>query len=109
MNARIEETLNGINPDAYEEDKTSKKVTELKNYLESNKDKIRYKQYRERGYFIGSGAVESSHKCIIQQRRLKQPGMRWSEHGAQAMACLRTAYKSNNWQRVVDIVFGEVG
>lgn len=108
MNGRIEETLSVIDPDAYEDEKASKKVAELKNYLESNKDKVRYKEYRDRGYFIGSGAVESGHKCVI-QRRLKQPGMRWSERGAQAMACLRTAYKSNNWQRVVDIVFGEAG
>lgn len=104
MNGKMEITLDGVNSEDYEDEKTSKKVEELKVYLENNKDKLNYKEYRDKGYFIGSGAVESGNKCVI-QRRLKQPGMRWSEQGAQAMACLRTAYKSNNWNRVIDMVW----
>jgi hypothetical protein len=106
MNGQIETTLNKINPQDYEDEKVSKKVAELKEYLGNNKDKLDYSRYRDKGYFIGSGAVESAHKCVI-QRRLKQPGMRWGRQGAQAMACLRTAYKSNKWNKVTDIVFGK--
>lgn len=107
MEGKIEETLANIDPENYEDAKISNKVAELKSYLENNKNRLNYKEYRDKGYFIGSGAVESGHKCVL-QRRLKQPGMRWNEEGAQAMACLRTAYKSNKWHKVTDIIFGKV-
>lgn len=106
MNGKVEKTFSKIDPDDYEDEKVLNKVAELKVYLTNNKDKLNYKEYCDKGYFIGSGAIESAHKCVL-QRRLKQPGMRWNRQGAQAMACLRTAYKSNNWNRVIDIVFGK--
>jgi hypothetical protein len=37
---------------------------------------------------IGSGAVESSAKHLIQQR-LKRAGMRWSDAGGRALIALR--------------------
>jgi len=46
-------------------------------YLENNKARMLYGTYRAKGYFIGSGAVESVAKSIT-QTRLKGPGMRWN-------------------------------
>ena len=62
-----------------------------------------YKTYKDNGYLIGSGAIESAHRNIIQQR-LKLSGQRWSIGGAQQIMNLRAFYKSNRWNEVVDIV-----
>jgi hypothetical protein len=50
-------------------------------YLFSNRQRCRYRLFRQAGYPIGSGTVESACKVIVQQR-LKQAGMRWSRSGA---------------------------
>ena len=41
---------------------------------------MRYADFRAKGYFIGSGTVESGCKQIITMR-LKRPGARWTQHG----------------------------
>ena len=50
-------------------------------YLQANRDRMDYKTYRERGLLIGSGAIESAHRTVM-QRRLKRAGQRWSINGA---------------------------
>jgi len=68
----------------------------LYNYINSNIDNIDYKDYEEQGYFIGSGAIESGNKIILQQR-LKQAGMRWNVTTAQPVLTLRTKWESERW------------
>lgn len=63
--------------------------TEL-GYLEKNKERMRYAQFRARGYFIGSGVVEAGCKTIV-GLRLKRSGMEWSLRGANAILSLRCA------------------
>jgi hypothetical protein len=53
-------------------------------YFTNNKEPMRYNHYKEKGYHIGSGAVESACKHIVGQR-LKQAGMTWSVEGADAI------------------------
>jgi hypothetical protein len=48
-------------------------VPNLKKYIINNKERIKYQEFIEKGYLIGSCAVESGHKGILQQR-LKQAG-----------------------------------
>ena len=62
-------------------------------YLFHNRWRMRYHLFREAGYPIGSGTVESACKHVVQQR-LKQSGMRWSLIGAQAMLALRSTLLS---------------
>ncbi len=45
---------------------------------------------------IGSGAVESSCKCLV-EARLTQAGMRWGIPGSQAIASLRALHRSGRW------------
>jgi hypothetical protein len=78
-------------------------IVNLKTYIENNIDKIRYKEYKEKGYYIGSGPIESANKTIL-QRRLKQAGMRWSVNGAQYILTLRTKVESNQWDEVEDLL-----
>lgn len=68
-------------------------------YLFNNRWRMRYKQFRETGYPIGSGTVESACKLVMQER-MKQAGMRWSRDGAQAMLALRSVLLSERWDEV---------
>ena len=72
-------------------------------YLENNKDKINYSLYERNCWFVGSGAIESSNKTVV-QLRLKQAGMRWSIDGANYLIALRCMYESNNWNKIEKIV-----
>lgn len=62
-------------------------------YFAANAARMDYPTIRRRGLPIGSGAVESSAKHVIQQR-LKRAGQRWSHRGARAMLALRACYAS---------------
>lgn len=55
--------------------------------------------YRQAGYPVGSGSVESGCKVVVQQR-MKQAGMRWSREGAQAMLALRCLLLSDRWDEL---------
>ena len=57
---------------------------------------MNYRQFRRKGYFIGSGAVESANKYVMQQR-LKQAGMKWNMEGAAAVIHLRQRIYENRW------------
>lgn len=59
-------------------------------YFRANAERMHYPSYREQGLPIGSGAVESAAKHLVQQR-MKRAGMRWSELGARAILHLRCA------------------
>jgi hypothetical protein len=70
-----------------------------------NAPRMRYKWFRSRGLFVGSGVVESCCKAIIGQR-LKLSGMRWTVTGADAIATLRCQQASRPedriWQHVTN-------
>jgi hypothetical protein len=67
-------------------------------YFTNNKERMRYNEYREKGYHIGSGIVESACKHVVGQR-LKQAGMTWSVEGADAIIQLRILWKNGEWNR----------
>jgi len=63
-------------------------------YLDRNKERMRYGEFRARGLFIGSGVVEAGCKSVI-AHRLKQSGMQWSLRGANSIIALRCILKSH--------------
>lgn len=65
-------------------------------YFQTNRERMRYGEFRKAGYFIGSGVTESGCKHLVGQR-LKQAGMRWAVEGAQSMLQLRAAYLNGRW------------
>jgi hypothetical protein len=65
-------------------------------YFEKNRQRMRYGEFRSRGYFIGSGVVEAACKTIVAQR-LKGSGMHWSERGLSHILALRTAILSRRY------------
>lgn len=84
-----------------------KTVCNLPIYLENNKDKINYSLYEHNGWFVGSGAIESSNKTVV-QLRLKQAGMRWSVEGANSILTLRCYEESENWNKIEKIVVNKI-
>jgi len=68
-------------------------------YFENNAHRMRYKWFRSRGLFVGSGVVESGCKAVIGQR-LKMSGMRWTFTGADAIATLRCQQASRPEDRI---------
>jgi hypothetical protein len=58
-------------------------------YFRTNQSRMAYPTFREQGLPIGSGAIESEAKRLVQQR-MKLPGARWSDQGAQAVLNVRS-------------------
>ena len=81
-----------------------KTVPNILGYIKNNINKIDYPAYKEAGYFVGSGAIESGIKVVV-QRRCKQAGMRWDSIKAQYIITLRAKVASNQWDEVEDVVF----
>ena len=75
-------------------------AVDLHGYILNNINHIDYKTYEQKGYFIGSGAIESGNKVVL-QRRLKQAGMRWNTKTAQNMLTLTAKNESGLWLRDV--------
>jgi hypothetical protein len=65
-------------------------------YFTNNQQRMDYARFREKGYFIGSGTVESAGKQIS-GLRLKRAGARWTERGALLTAKARAAWLSGTW------------
>jgi len=77
-------------------------------YLEEHRGRMHYPQYRKAGMTIGSGAIESVHKWVI-QARCKQAGMAWSEQGINAMLRLRCVWASGRWDEIFALPKGADG
>jgi len=74
-------------------------VPNLPIYLSNNRHRVSYKKLKQSGITIGSGAVESGNKKVIQQR-MKQSGMRWGVETGQTISSLRAKSSSGRWNDV---------
>jgi hypothetical protein len=72
-------------------------LAELATYLSNQGQRLAYGQFRDKGYDIGSGRVESACKHVV-ANRMKRSGMLWSDDGAQEVLSLRTAYLNGGWE-----------
>jgi len=86
----IEALTEGLSAEAQEE------VQSQAGYFRNNTRRMQYQEFREEGYPLGSGTVESGCKNLV-TKRMKGPGMRWSRPGAQNMLALRAEYLSHRW------------
>jgi hypothetical protein len=76
----------------------------LSTYLANNLVRMKYDEYRDQGLLIGSGAIESAARSIVQQR-CKLSGQRWCDEGSlQAVLNLRALYKSGKRKRMDKII-----
>lgn len=83
-------------------DRAAKLLSEAA-FFRNHHHQMHYLEYREQGWPIGSGSIESG--CKQFQTRLKRAGMRWSRPGAERMLALRSSVMSNyfdsHWQTLL--------
>jgi hypothetical protein len=65
-------------------------------YFDQNRQRMDYPSYRQQGYQIGSGTIESAAKQIGMMR-MKVAGAIWNVESARKVAKARAAYLSNQW------------
>ena len=71
-------------------------LRQVRDYLQTHLDHIRYRTFKKLGLPLGSGMVESACKWLIQQR-FKGTGMRWSEDGFNHLLHLRLAWVNSRF------------
>jgi len=103
LDDRIEEVIENIQAYPTKGRAASQNKRTLLTYYENNSCRMKYKTYQEKGLLIGSGAMESAHRAVIQSR-MKRSGQRWSIRGAQNVLNLRTLNKSGHWDLVKNII-----
>jgi hypothetical protein len=59
----------------------AEEVGKQADYFETNTHRMQYPEFREKGFFVGSGVIEAGCKSIVGVR-LKQSGMFWTVRGA---------------------------
>jgi hypothetical protein len=77
--------------------KVREEVRKAIDYFQTNKNRMRYAEFRSQNLFVGSGVVEAGCKTIM-GLRLKQSGMRWTVAGANAIIALRCCQLSGRWE-----------
>lgn len=83
--------------------KTEEQKRKLISYYQRNKNRMRYSIFKRRNLLIGSGAIESAHRNVLQQR-MKLSGQHWTKKGFQQISNLRTVFKSNKANRIRELV-----
>jgi len=82
----------------------SKEATEARTCFYNNKKRMQYDRFREEGYMIGSGTIESACKQIV-SHRLRCSGAQWKVEGARLTAKARAAWlsKNNDWEIIASM------
>ena len=70
-------------------------------YFNNHKHRMNYGLYKKQGLAVGSGAIESTHRTLIQSR-MKQAGMHWKKKNVQSVASVRARVQSGRWDEMVD-------
>jgi hypothetical protein len=70
-------------------------------YMVNRRGQFKYKEALAEGLPIGSGAVESAHRYVIQDR-LKIAGAWWTSENAHNMLALRALRANNRWEAYWD-------
>ncbi len=68
-------------------------------YFQTNAERMGYAHFHGRGHFVGSGAIETGCKAVVDQR-LKLSGMRWNVRGATGIVTLRCQEASGRWDEI---------
>lgn len=99
MQSEVKKVIENVEKIALETE-CKKAATAIINYYTSNLDRMDYKTYKTMGVgIIGSGAIESAHRTLIQSR-CKQSGQVWSKKGLQNMLNVRTTYQNNDLKKI---------
>jgi hypothetical protein len=75
-----------------------KTIREQKNYFANQAQRINYEEIAQRGWPIGSGAVESA--CGGKQGRFKRRGQFWTQAGVSHLEALMEARENHHWDEL---------
>ena len=76
---------------------TSEEARLCAEYLERNRHRMRYPEFRAAGLCVSSGVLEAGCKSTV-GKRLKRGGMHWSVRGANAILALRCCRLSGRFE-----------
>jgi len=81
---------------------TSEEARKCHGYVTTNRQRMRYPEFRSMALCVSSGVVEAGCKVVV-GTRLKRSGMRWTLAGADAILALRACHLSGRfdafWER----------
>jgi hypothetical protein len=72
-------------------------LDELLQYMAARRDMIRYPEFQQQGWQIGSGPTES--ECKTTTHRVKGHGRRWNKDNAEGLVALAALHDSRLWRR----------
>ena len=99
LNSNVKQVIKNIKKLASHQQEAKNAI----NYYETNIKRMDYKYYKTIGVgIIGSGAIESAHRTVV-QKRMKLSGQRWSIKGGQNMLNLRVTYMNEKWENVIQL------
>jgi hypothetical protein len=85
------------------ERKSQAAVRELE-YFRKHQPRMQYAIFKKEGLPIGSGAVESAIRRVI-NLRLKGAGIFWKRENAEMMLLMRSYYKAGRWEMLKQMAF----
>src|SRR3954470_630511 len=77
-------------------------------FLEKHEPHMRYDWLKYRGHPLGSGAIESAMRRVI-NLRLKGNGIYWREESVEGMLVLRAAVLTGRWQEMIGAAHSAMG
>jgi len=78
----------------------TKEIADCIRYFSNHQSRMNYGYYKRLGLDVGSGAIESTHRTLIQSR-MKQAGMHWKKKNVQCIASVKARYQSGRWDEMV--------
>jgi hypothetical protein len=76
--------------------RNSTAIRRHREYLLKNQSRMAYARLMALKLPIGSGAIESTARCVV-NLRLKGPSLFWCQASAEAILLLRSNYKAGRW------------
>lgn len=103
----VEQVISHIEDFKVNSEKQKQAQHKILTYYKNNAKRMRYGTFKQQGYLVGSGAIESAHRTVV-QKRMKLSGQRWTKAGAQKILDLRMAYLNKQWHKVIQSVNGKL-
>ena len=85
-------------------DRCSKEIANLIAFFQKHKKKMKYPDFKNAGYPIGSGAIESAVRRVV-NLRMKGPGIFWLPESAEAFLHVRAQLLSGRWNNLCEMLF----
>lgn len=83
--------------------RNAKRIRTQLNYFNKRRESMRYQEFEAKGIPLGSGAVESAIRRVV-NLRLKGAGIFWREPNAEIILHLRSYLKSQRWSELMSRV-----